>query len=190
MPERARFKPQVYTYAFIVCDLVALILQATGGGIASTAESRSPAQQAGINTMVAGVAWQVVALGFFGLLALDYWYRVARRDQQLYPLNPTFDKLRARRAFQPYFLVAILLAGLFIFVRSIFRCAELSDGFGGALANDQVTFMVLEGTMIILACGLLTAYHPGFVTGAEQWSMASWKQSPKSFEPSVQLSDI
>ena len=49
--------------------------------------------------------------------------------------------------------------------------AELQHGFNGALANDEVMFMVLEGAMIITACIALTAVHPGMIF-REAWSMA------------------
>ena len=153
--------------------MVALILQAAGGAVASIAEFGSPALDAGVNTMIAGVAWQVVALGLFGVLSFEFWIRV--RSTPSSALNPAFVGLRAQKSFQPGFLVAILLTGIFIFVRSVFRCAELSEGFHGPLANDEVTFMVLEGTMIALACILLTVFHPGLVVGGEVWSAASWK---------------
>lgn len=52
-----------------------------------------------------------------------------------------------------------------IFVRSVFRVAELSEGFGGKLANQQVTFMILEGAMIVVACVCLTGSQPGLVFG-------------------------
>lgn len=48
-----------------------------------------------------------------------------------------------------------------IFVRSVFRVAELSEGFDGKLANNEVTFMILEGAMIAIAGICLTALHPG-----------------------------
>lgn len=125
--------------------------------------------------MVAGVAWQVVSLGLFGLLSLDYWVCVTNCAPKAQPLNPVFASLRTRPAFQPRFIAAVFFAGLFIFVRSVFRCAELSGGFSGPLANDQVTFMVLEGTMVMLACGILTIFHPGLIIGTQGWALASWK---------------
>ena len=126
--------------------------------------------------MVAGVAWQVFALMLFAGLSCEFWIRVrSTKGGMQSPLNPAFAELRAKRSFAPNFIVAIFTAGLFIFIRSVFRCAELSGGFNGPLANDEVTFMVLEGTMIALACILLTAFHPGLAVGTEGWSAASWK---------------
>ena len=58
-------------------------------------------------------------------------------------------------------LIALIFATVFIFIRSCFRVAELSGGFGSALANDQITFMILEGAMIVSACLCLTLFHPG-----------------------------
>lgn len=62
-------------------------------------------------------------------------------------------------------MTALALATLCILVRSIFRVAELSEGFNGKLANQQITFTVLEGAMVVLAAGGLTAFHPGFAMG-------------------------
>ena len=53
------------------------------------------------------------------------------------------------------------LATLCILIRSRFRVAELSDGFGSKLANRRVTYMILEGAMILIASVTLTSLHPG-----------------------------
>ncbi|PWY83583.1 RTA1-domain-containing protein [Aspergillus heteromorphus CBS 117.55] len=177
--EYARFRPQVYTYIFITFDIIALILQAAGGAIASIASAYSSEQSAGVHTMVGGLAWQVVSLFLFACLSLDFYLRVRRSTRNGLPLNPAFDSLRAQRSFEPWFMISLCLAGLFIFVRSVFRCAELQGGFGGKLANEEIPFMVLEGAMMVLACGLLTLFHPGFVFGARDWALAKWKRGAK-----------
>ncbi len=53
------------------------------------------------------------------------------------------------------------LAVLTIFIRSVFRVAELSGGFNGKLFNEQIPFMILEGPMIIIACTAMSTLHPG-----------------------------
>lgn len=73
------------------------------------------------------------------------------------------------------------MATITIFIRCVFRVAELSSGFNGELFNDEVAFMVLEGSvrsrlcyektsadiecrpMIIIASLCLTIFHPGLV---------------------------
>jgi len=70
-------------------------------------------------------------------------------------------------------------ATLLILIRSSFRVAELSEGFGSALANNEVTFMVLEGGMVASAVILLTAMHPGLVFERKGWKEAGWTLSGK-----------
>ncbi|CAK39143.1 hypothetical protein CBS63078_8482 [Aspergillus niger] len=177
--EHARFRPQVYTYIFITFDIIALLLQAVGGAVASVADAYSSMQDQGVHVMVGGLAWQVVSLFIFSCLGLDFYLRVSRASRKGVPLNPAFDSLRAQRSFEPWFIVSLSLAVLFIFVRSVFRCAELQGGFGGKLANEEITFMVLEGAMMVLACGLLTLFHPGLILGAREWALAKWSRGGK-----------
>jgi RTA1 like protein len=47
--------------------------------------------------------------------------------------------------------VALGFATIAIITRSIFRAIELSNGFSGALANNEVLYMILEPPMISLA---------------------------------------
>jgi hypothetical protein len=61
-----------------------------------------------------------------------------------------------------------LAATILIFIRCLYRVAELWDGFSGHLANHEATFMVFEGPLIILAVAGMTIFHPGRVFG-ELW---------------------
>lgn len=70
--------------------------------------------------------------------------------------------------------LALALATICIFVRSVFRVAELSAGFGGKLANDEVTYMILEGAMIVIASVTLTIMHPGIGFGKVAWEEGDW----------------
>ncbi|KAL4936167.1 RTA-like protein [Aspergillus oleicola] len=76
-------------------------------------------------------------------------------------LNPDFAHIRASRTWSA-FLALQGLATICIYIRSVFRVAELSGGFDSHLANDEVTFMVLEGAMISIAAVALSTWgHPG-----------------------------
>ena len=46
-------------------------------------------------------------------------------------------------------------------IRSCFRVAELSHRFSSKLVNQQVTFMILEGAMVVIASVTLASFHPG-----------------------------
>lgn len=71
-------------------------------------------------------------------------------------------------------LEALFGATAFLFIRTVFRSVELSEGFGGKLANQEVEFMILDGTMIILACSCLTIFHPGYGFG-KRWNEAKFR---------------
>jgi hypothetical protein len=80
--------------------------------------------------------------------------------------------------------VGLTVATLAIFVRSIFRVAELREGFNGPLANDEVTFMILEGAMMVIATLCLTVLHPGYCFGG-YWDQTSWKSIKQSSQLSL-----
>ena len=158
--ELSRFKPKTYTYIFAVSDFISLVLQALGGALASTAKTQS-ASQVGINIMIGGLVFQVVSLTIFMALCADFALRIQRLR---YEKEPAFAQFRASGKFQG-FLWALVVATLTIYVRSIFRVAELQQGFHSRLANNEVTFMILEAGMITVAIVALTAFHPGVVFG-------------------------
>ena len=61
--------------------------------------------------------------------------------------------------------LALATATISILIRTCFRVAELHDGYGGRLANDQVLYMILEPVMITIAVLALTIGHPGPILG-------------------------
>lgn len=83
---------------------------------------------------------------------------------------------------------ALSFATICILVRSAFRVGELAKGFDSKLANDQITFMVLEGAMIVSATVIFTIFHPGFVFG-DDWKNSGWdsKENGQSDHESFEL---
>lgn len=79
------------------------------------------------------------------------------------------------------------IATIFIFVRCVFRVAELSEGFDSPIANDEVTYMILEGAAVSIASILMTATHPG-VAFQGQWNEYNFKfRASKSKDPEKEL---
>ena len=107
--------------------------------------------------MVAGLAVQVASLLIFIALCADLAHKVHGHKEKL---NLRHADLYSSRKFKT-FLWSLAVATLCIFIRSVFRVAELSEGFKGHLANNQISFMILDGTMVIIGCFALTIYHPG-----------------------------
>ncbi|KAH7356874.1 RTA1 like protein-domain-containing protein [Rhexocercosporidium sp. MPI-PUGE-AT-0058] len=152
----SRFKPRTYTLFFVTCDLLCLVLQALGGGIASTSDTKS-ANDLGRNIMMAGLVLQVVSLTCFAIAASEFGFRVYKAKGQR---NERYLSIVNTRLFKA-FLIGLAVATITIFIRSVYRIAELSGGFNSHLfTDDEVSFMILEGVMIIIACFCLTVFHP------------------------------
>lgn len=152
----SRFKPRTYTILFCSCDFLSLLLQAIGGAIASVSND-SKTTDMGINIMLAGVSAQVASLFLFIFFCGEFALRLYQNPTTW---SSTYAGLYHSRLFKA-FLIGLCTATLTITIRSIFRVAELSSGFDGKLANNEISFMILEGAMIVIACGSLTALHPG-----------------------------
>ncbi|CAI7601598.1 unnamed protein product [Penicillium viridicatum] len=168
----SRLRPRTYTTVFIICDLVSLLLQASGGAVTSIADAdQVDLSQAGINTMIAGLSTQVVSLAIFMALCLDFAWRVRKNQHKL---NSETHMVELRNSIKwKAFLAGLALATLTIFVRSVFRVAELQGGFQSSLANNEVVFMILEGAMLAIALLCLTTLHPGICFNG-QWNNTTW----------------
>jgi hypothetical protein len=158
-------------------DFISLILQGTGGGLAATANNHS-GSETGRAIMVAGVVFQVVSLLIFMGLWLEFIFRLRRTSES--GKDVRLVQLRDSKKFT-WFQYALGVAVVLIFIRSVYRVAELQQGFNGPIANDEVSFMILEGPMIFLAVLSMTVLHPGIAFGGK-WRRAAWsvKQNRKA----------
>ncbi|KAE9377444.1 putative RTA1 domain protein [Stipitochalara longipes BDJ] len=162
----SRFQPRTYTITFISCDFASLVLQSIGGGITATAGDKRTSN-AGVHIMVAGLALQVFSLVLYMVLCLEFAWRVRHVTKE-----ERFVELRGTGGFRG-FKYALAVSTIAIFLRSVYRVIELSGGFGGTLANNQTTFMVLEGPMVIIAVLAMTVFHPGTCFNGN-WVAAGW----------------
>ncbi|KAK9320887.1 RTA1 like protein-domain-containing protein [Lipomyces orientalis] len=183
----SRFKPRTYTLVFIACDIISLLLQASGGAIASGSGSSSA--MTGKNLMLAGLIFQVVATLLFMTACAEFAWRV--QQASLDARDPKHVELRNSRLFL-VFLWGLAVAISCIFARSVYRVAELSQGFHGTLANQQVTFMILEGAMIFIAAGAQTLLHPGYCFQGS-WDAANFslgRSKKMDIKEDVEVSDM
>ena len=150
---------------FIPCDVVSLVLQATGGGMASVASHNNQPVKTGDNIMIAGLAFQVFTLLLFMGAALDFALRTQRRHRKLgsaaLEQDATMSAVRGSWLFKG-FIGALTLSTICIFWRCVFRVAELSNGWSGYLMTRQDLFVGFEGVMIVVACLVLNFFHPAF----------------------------
>ncbi|KAL3464875.1 RTA1 like protein-domain-containing protein [Aspergillus heterothallicus] len=161
----SRLRPRMYAIFFVSCDAIALVMQSAGGAITSVAED-AHMRTVGTNVMIAGLAFQVVALTLFIYLGSEFAIRLRRRGVERIGSRDSdgkddgFAAIRARRRWKVW-IFTIALSTLLVYIRCIFRVVELNGGFDSQLANDEIAFMVLEGAMISIMCICMTAMHPG-----------------------------
>ncbi|RMZ73187.1 parasitic phase-specific PSP-1 [Pyrenophora seminiperda CCB06] len=67
----------MYTYIFVCCDILALVLQAIGGGMAATAKDHK-GSGSGVNAMIAGLIAWVITMSLFLTLWADFALRTRR----------------------------------------------------------------------------------------------------------------
>lgn len=135
--------------------------------------------------MLGGLGFQVVSLAIFTAAAVDFALRCRKFPQSW---NTSHSHLQNSKLFKA-FLFGLLGATVTIFIRSVFRCAELSNGFNGPLANDQTSFIILESVMIVLASLCLTCTHPGVVFKGH-WSTANFSLRSKPLEEHLSAQSI
>ncbi|KAK5163550.1 uncharacterized protein LTR77_010499 [Saxophila tyrrhenica] len=131
-PKASRFPGRYYYNTFITCDLVALVLQAVGGGLSSTSHGTS---QAGVDIALAGLSFQVATLVLYIVACADYAFRSRHVWRQ--SLTTRFK----------VFVGFLGLATLFILARCSYRVYELNEGYthSNAGLRDQPLFIALEG---------------------------------------------
>lgn len=160
-PEHSTVKPNWYTYIFIAGDLISLVLQAIGGGMAATAGDDRNQQDLGTDIMIAGISWQVVTLFIFGACAGWYVWKRSRAAKRGNHLSEQARLTLANRKFQA-FAIGVVTAFLAVFARCVYRIAEMQAGWGNEIMRDQASYIALEGALIAYATFVQTVFHPGY----------------------------
>ncbi|KAK9237495.1 RTA1 like protein-domain-containing protein [Lipomyces kononenkoae] len=184
--EYARFRPWTYTKIFVTLDVLSIVIQGIGGGVASSNLNSNSSTQTGTDIMIGGLAFQVCATLLFMISCLDYYLRVRKAhrvaalsltttaleltletgEQRAMPGDAPGEYATIRHAKKTkVFLAAVTAAVILVFVRSVYRVVELSVGWSGYLMTTEVYFLVLDSLMIVLATWIMCIFHPGFYLG-------------------------
>jgi hypothetical protein len=159
-PALSRLKPRWFPIIFLPADLSCLIVQAIGGGIAAAAGSTNKKLLDGGNdAIIAGVALQVVVLIWFGTMGVDYWLR-AKKYMHSAEATPAALSVWNDPKFRKF---GFAVAGAFscILARCIYRIAEMAGGWGNHIMQDEISFNILDSTLVLVATFLLVTFHPG-----------------------------
>ncbi|KAK0636647.1 RTA1 like protein-domain-containing protein [Bombardia bombarda] len=161
-PALSRVRPHLYPFIFVPLDVSCLCVQAVGGALAASAGYTNwNLLQHGNRAIIAGIALQVAVLLFFGAAATDYYVRVSRWIRS--PLADQDALALWRDSRFRMFVCAVAGAYSGIFIRCVYRIAEMAGGWGNKIMQDEPSFVVLEGFMVLVPCILLAAFPPGFL---------------------------
>ncbi|KAK0477397.1 RTA1 like protein-domain-containing protein [Armillaria novae-zelandiae] len=178
-PAYSRLSPRAYSIVFVSCDIISLVIQGGGGGIASSASDRNDLKGAklGSNVMLAGIVFQLVVITFYAILACEFLVRYThnRPVATLFARKKRSDSLVTLSSPNPprgvldtkikIMIFALVFNTLCLFIRSIYRTIELADGWNGRIILTEVYFNVLDGAMVVLAIYTLNFAHPGVLIG-------------------------
>ncbi|KFY81071.1 hypothetical protein V499_00144 [Pseudogymnoascus sp. VKM F-103] len=153
----SRIAPIRYSQFFIFCDWVSLSLQGAGGGLASSSTTDST-MNLGNRLMLVGLITQVVTMFIFGCMCADLAIRIRRYPERK---NPKYKLMRSSMPFRG-FLIMALVFGLSIFIRCVYRVAELGPGWDNPLMRNETLFIILESCMVTIASIAFCIFHPGF----------------------------
>jgi RTA1 like protein len=138
--------PRAYLMVFCSCDLVSLVLQAAGGGLASVASGKLNGNtKPGTNLMVAGIAFQLGTMSFFALLVLDFLRRSRKLAMQI-----EYKKV----------LFALFISFTMIYIRSVYRTVELAQGWTGYLITHEGYFIGLDAALMFVAVIIFLVFDP------------------------------
>lgn len=160
--ESSILKPSLYLWIFVTCDIVSLVVQAVGGGMASGQATKVHGNTApGTHVMVAGIVFQLFSITIFVFCAADFIRRTMRR-RLLQQLTGSVIPL----------LGAMILSVLCIYARSIYRTIELLQGWTGYLITHESYFVGLDGAMMVVAVTVFNVLHPGWLLPSDNQTNA------------------
>lgn len=155
----------MYLYIFCTVDVISLVIQAVGGGMASVAFQQEPVGNTDLGTriMVAGVLFQLAAIIVFSFLFT--WVVLKGLKSRGEILRET--KVRM-------VLGATVISVMVLVTRAIYRSVELLEGWSGHLMTTERYFFGLDGAMMIVAVVVFNIARPGW---AEPWKGKSGNSS-------------
>lgn len=148
-------RPKVYLWLFLVVDVVALLVQAGGGGLASGAANKGKDTEPGARMMVAGIIFQLVSMTVFCILFAIFVWRTRR-----------ISLTKGQR----FIIYATTISVIAVYIRCIYRTIELLEGWDGKLMKTEGYFIGLDGVCIAIAIGIFVIFDPAVLLEFEDTS--------------------
>jgi len=114
----------------------------------------------GNDIMMVGLVTQVITLFIFGLMSADVFLRI--RSHRGEEFTPSALEMRSSIKFKGL-LIALAVSYTTIFIRCIYRIAEMAGGWSNPIMQSQIPFIIFDGVMCVVAVLALNVWHPGFL---------------------------
>ncbi|CAG9943847.1 unnamed protein product [Clonostachys rosea f. rosea IK726] len=141
------------TPIFVVCDIIAFLVQGSGSSIASSNNWQGNTERIGRYVLIGGLAFQLVAFSLF--LCVFGRFHVLANKYEVRDAPKGWAKL----------VVAVYISSVLIMIRCIFRVAEFAEGMNGYAFRHEWLFWVFEALPMAPAIGVFCLYHPSKYLG-------------------------
>lgn len=143
-------QPKVIMWFFIVSDVIATITQVAGAALIGKKSSDREDPTTANNILLGGLAYQVFSMSVFVLLTGSFLIR---------------GRHAIKTASLLVFSLVFFVATLMVYLRTVFRLAETSEGLYGKLQTHEIYFACLEFAPVALAVLLFALWNPGRCLG-------------------------
>ncbi|KAJ7240330.1 RTA1-like protein [Mycena haematopus] len=152
--------PRRITIVFISSDITTFLIQAAGGS-ASIASNTVSQAKLGSNIFLAGLVLQLTSFLTFTCIFVVFIRRVYTREPERWTMHAS------KKWHQDWRTLAGAMTFSFagILIRSVYRVAELSQGYVGFLATTERFFYGLDTLPLFIAISIYVFFWPGRIIG-------------------------
>ncbi|KAJ7929961.1 RTA1-like protein [Mycena leptocephala] len=150
--------PRRITIVFISSDITTFLVQAAGGSVSISSNTLTLAK---ILIFLAGLVMQLASFLTFTCICLVFIHRVRTQEPETWAMDG------AKKWHQDWrtLVGAMTLSFVGILIRSVYRVAELSQGYDGYLATTERFFYGLDTLPLFIAISTYVVFWPGKFIG-------------------------
>ncbi|KAH8829938.1 RTA1 domain-containing protein [Flagelloscypha sp. PMI_526] len=134
---------------FVLLDILAFLVQASGGVLASIDSGPDRLKQLGLHIYQGGVGLQEFFVVIFTAITIRTHLTISR-------FYNTYREENWKKLIWTLYVVLILIT-----IRIIYRIAEYTTGFDSGLIRDEKWFYILEAGPMLICLLLFNIIHPG-----------------------------
>ncbi|KAF7157806.1 hypothetical protein CNMCM6106_003935 [Aspergillus hiratsukae] len=134
-------------WVFVTLDILAVLTQGSGSGIASSGNWEGSTKDAGIGVLIGGLVLQVVTFTMYLVIMIWFHWRAMAAGHEL--------ERGVRMVMK-----GVYISGFFIMLRSIYRVFEFAFGIDSYTFTHEWPLYVLEAVPMLVALMVSGWFHP------------------------------